>query len=98
MKLYLLTEWCFTPLSTVFQSYHSDSSHYSCLSRVSPVLGMGSEVSCPRHSHDKPSEDPVQLEPRTPGLQVKHLTTEPRKIPSFTLNYRGGLVIRASAS
>ena len=27
-----LIEWCFTPLSTVFQSYHRDSSHNSCLS------------------------------------------------------------------
>ena len=26
-----LIEWCFAPLSTVFQSYHGDSSHYSCL-------------------------------------------------------------------
>ena len=43
-----LTKWCFTPLSTVFQSYHGDSSHYSCLSWVSTVLGWGSEVSCPR--------------------------------------------------
>ena len=43
-----LIEWCFTPLSTVFQSYHGDSSHYSCLSLVSPVLGWGSAVSCPR--------------------------------------------------
>ena len=43
-----LAEWCFMPLSTVFQSYHCDSSHYSCLSRVSPVLGLGSEVSCPK--------------------------------------------------
>ena len=33
-----LNEWCFMPLSTVFQSYHGDSSHYSYLSRVSPVL------------------------------------------------------------
>ena len=24
-----LVEWCFTSLSTVFQSYHGDSSHYS---------------------------------------------------------------------
>ena len=40
-------EWCFTPLSTVFQSYHGNSSHYSCLSLVSPVLGWGSAVSCP---------------------------------------------------
>ena len=26
----LMIEWCFTPLLTVFQSYHGDSSHYSC--------------------------------------------------------------------
>ena len=25
-----MIEWCFTPLLTVFQSYHGDSSHYSC--------------------------------------------------------------------
>ena len=25
-----LIEWCFTPLLTVFQSYHGDNSHYSC--------------------------------------------------------------------
>ena len=43
-----LNEWCFTPLSTVFESYHGDSSHYSCLSWVSPVLVWGSEVSYPR--------------------------------------------------
>ena len=43
-----LIDWSFTPLLTVFQSYHGDSSHYSCLSWVSPVLGWGSEVSCPR--------------------------------------------------
>ena len=36
------------PLSTVFQSYHGDSLHHSCVSWVSPVLGWGSEVSCPR--------------------------------------------------
>ena len=40
-------EWCFTPLSTIFQSYHGDNSHYSCLSWVLPVLGWGFEVSCP---------------------------------------------------
>ena len=34
--------------STVFQSYHGDSSHHSCLSWVSPVLSWGSEVFCPR--------------------------------------------------
>ena len=36
------------PLSTVFQSYNGDSSHYSCLNWVSPVLGWSSKVSCQR--------------------------------------------------
>ena len=45
---WIIIEWCFTPLLTVFQSYHGDSSHYSCLFWVSLVLGWGSEVSCPR--------------------------------------------------
>ena len=53
--------------STVFQLYQGDSSHYSCLSWVSPVLGWGSEVSCPRTLPWKNPEDPVLLEPRTPG-------------------------------
>ena len=44
----IIIGWCFTPLLIVFQSYHGDSSHYSCLSWVSPVLGWGSEVSCPK--------------------------------------------------
>ena len=47
-KCLRLIEWCFTPLSTVSKSYHGDSSHYSCLSWVSPGLGWGSEVSCTR--------------------------------------------------
>ena len=74
-----MIEWCFTPLSTVIQSYHGDSLHYSCLSSVSPVLGCGSEVDTPK----KNPEDLVQLEPRTPGLQVKHFTTEPRRTPFY---------------
>ena len=38
-----------------------------------------SVVSCPRTlPRKKPSEDLVRLEPRTPGLRVKHLTIEPR--------------------
>ena len=65
------------PLSTVLQPYHGDSSHYSCLSWVLPILEWGSEVSCPRTLPRKNPEDTVQLEPRTPGLQVKHFTTEP---------------------
>ena len=30
-------------------------------------------------SHEKNPEDPVRLEPRTPGLPVKHVKTKPRK-------------------
>ena len=39
---------------------------------------LGSEVSCPRTLPRKNPEDLVRLEPRTPGLRVKYLTTEPR--------------------
>ena len=38
---------------------------------------LGSEVSCPRTLPRKNPEDPVWLEPRTPGLRVKHFTTGP---------------------
>ena len=51
---------------------------------VSPVLGSGSEMSCPRTLLRKNPEDPVRLEHRTPWLQVKHFTTEPRRTPSRT--------------
>ena len=74
----LLIDWCFMPLSTVFQSYHGDRSHYSCLSWVSPVLGWVLKCLAQGHSHEKNPEDPVRLEPRTPGLQVKHFITGPR--------------------
>ena len=70
-------DWCFTPFSKVFQSYHGDSSHYSCLSWVSPVQGWDSEVSCPVRYHEK-----TQRIQRTPGLRVKHFTTEPRTTPA----------------
>ena len=48
-----MIEWCFTPLSTVFQSYHGDSSHYSCLSWVSPVLGWALKCLAQGHSQEK---------------------------------------------
>ena len=38
---------------------------------------LGSEVSCPRTLPRKKPRDLVRLEPRTPGLRVKHLTTKP---------------------
>ena len=75
-----LIGWCFKPLSKVFQSYHSNSSHYSCLSWVSPELGRGSEVSCPRTLPRKTQR--IQwAQTQDPGLRVKHFTTEPRMTP-----------------
>ena len=53
---------------------------------VSPVLGWGSEVSCPRTLPRKNQEDPMWLEPRTPRLRVKHFTTEPRSTPPEKVN------------
>ena len=43
----VLDRMVLTPLSIIFQLYHGDSSHYSCLAWVSLVQGWGSEVSCP---------------------------------------------------
>ena len=48
-----LNEWCLMPLSTVFQSYHSNSSHYSFLSWVSPVLDWALKCLAQGHSHKK---------------------------------------------
>ena len=76
-----LIEWCFMPLSTVFKSYHGDSSHYSCLSWVSPVLGWALKCLAQGQSREKNPEDPGWLEPRTPGLRIKHFTTEPCRTP-----------------
>ena len=41
------------PLLTVFQLYHGDSSHYSCFSWVSPVLGWALKCLAQGHSHEK---------------------------------------------
>ena len=89
-SLLSMTEWCFTPLSTVFQLYHGDSSHYSCLSWVSPVLGWALKCLAQGYSHEKNPEDPVRREPRTPGLRVKHFTTEPRGTLNKSLENTAG--------
>ena len=78
-SLKISVEWCFTPLLTVFRSYHGYRSHYSCLTWVSPVLCWALKCLAQRHPpQKKTTEDPVQLEPRTPGLRAKHFTTERR--------------------
>ena len=50
------------------------------LSWVSPVLGWALK-SCARTPPRKNPEDPARLEPRTPGLRVKHFTTAHRGTP-----------------
>ena len=50
---------------------------------------LGSEVSCPRTLPRKNPEDPVRLEPRTPGLRVKHFTTKPHGTPDRIKNTVG---------
>ena len=56
----------FNNISVISQRYHGSTS-----------TRLGSEVSCPRTLPRQNQEDPVRLEPRIPGLQVKHFTTEP---------------------
>ena len=67
-------------------SYITATVHIIHVFWVSPVLGWGSEVSCPRTLPRKNPEDPVWLKPRTPGLRVKHFTTEPRSTPTKRQN------------
>ena len=56
---------------------------------------LGSEVSCPWILPEKNPEDPVWLEPRTPGLRVKHFTTEPRGTLEFCKQFNIHLLIRS---
>ena len=69
-----LIEWCFMPLSTVFQSYHGDSSHCSCLSWISPVLGWALKCLAQGHTHEKTQR--IQCGPN-PG----HLVYESNTLP-----------------
>ena len=66
-----------------------------CLPWVSPVLGSGSEVSCPRTLPQGNLDDPVRL--RTPGLRVKHFTTEPRWTPSALSLSTNPLIVQLSS-
>ena len=73
-----LIDWCFTPLSTVFQSYQRDSSYYSCLSWVSPVLGWALKCLAQGHSHEKTkriqcSSNPGPLDYESNTLPLSHV-------------------------
>ena len=73
----MMIEWCFTLLSTVFQSYYGDSSHYSCLSRVSPVLGWALKClaqghSCEKTQRIKCSSNPGPLDYESNTLPLSH--------------------------
>ena len=56
------------------------------LSWGSPVLGWALKCLAQGHSHKKNPKDPVWLEPMTPGLRVKHFTTEPSGTLKFDEN------------
>ena len=68
-------------LASVFLAFHGDSSHYSCLSWVSRVLGWGSEESCPRTLPRKAPRIQCDLNPGPLDLPVKHFTSEPCRTP-----------------
>ena len=72
-----LVEGCFMPLSTVFQSYQCDSSHYSCLSLVSSVLGRALKCLAKGHSHEKTQRiqcgsNPGPLDYKSKTLPLSH--------------------------
>ena len=69
-----LIKWCFRPLSTVFQPYHCNSSHYSWLSWVFRVLRWGSEVSCPWILPRKSQRIQRDSSQGPRGILVKHFS------------------------
>ena len=88
---YAQVEWCFTLLSILFQSYHSDSSHFLCLSWVSPILGW-------RGHSQKNLRFPCGSKPRTPVLRVKHFTNEPLQTKLLDLQLGSANSINFSGS
>ena len=71
-----------------YQSYHSNSSHYPCLSWVSPVLDWDSVVSWPR---TVPPPPPQQQQQRircgsSSGPLDYESNAEPRRTPTVDLN------------
>ena len=68
-----LIELCFTPLLTVFQSYHSASSHDSRLSWVSPVLGWALRCLAQGYSHEKTQRTQCGSNPGPPDYESNTL-------------------------
>ena len=89
-----LTEWlkgCFMPLSTVFQSYHGNSSHYSCISWVSPVLGWALKCLAQGHSHEKTQRircclNPGPLDYESNTLPLSHASPSHGFVNSCPIN------------
>ena len=54
-----------------FHSYHNDTLHYSWVFWVSPVLGWGSEVSCPRTLSRKKKKKRIQCSSNTGPLDYE---------------------------
>ena len=53
---------------------------HSCISRVLPVLGQASELSCPRTLG---LADQVMLESGNSSIRVPHFITKPCRVPNF---------------
>ena len=70
----VFVESYFTPLSTVFQSYHGDRSHYSCLSWVSPVDLLGWALKCLARGHSYEKNQRIQCGSNPGPLDYKSNT------------------------
>ena len=80
-----LTGWCFTALSTLFRSYHGDSSNCSYIYpgfHGEPVLGWGSKVPCPRTLPRRNAVGSLRLEVWSFGSRVLRFTSKPRRTAS----------------
>ena len=75
-----LIEWCFTLLSTVFQSYHGNSSHYSCLPGFHQNLAGALKCLAQWHSHKKTQGIWCRLNPGLLNYESNTLP-QPRRTP-----------------
>ena len=85
--------------SNVFQSYHGDSSHYSCLSRFSPVLGWALKCLAQGHSHEKTKRiqcgsNPGPLDYESKTLPLGHAGPAQINEPYSVKKGVGGVVLR----
>ena len=78
-----IIEWRFTPLITVFQSYHSDGSHYYCLLGFLGFTSITLEL-CSVLSKDIPSKKSQRIQSDSnsgPSITSQNILPEPRGTP-----------------